>query len=357
MGVKPFCHADLDGTYLNSCSPARAHLLREYLQRSKDSLETHTIFGQVLPVRKIKALSSTKGWWHKDGAFFLPTLPMLAWEGSEFLLETEDQPHNIVLLLHSGTAEVRQGYHKQSLSAGDGVLLSGESFTLVCQANDGINAGTALIVDPSLLLQEANALAHLGWIDITETLSLQPTPLLIRRHHDKQLILMDAIESLVPAFVQLSALQPMLQKIVLPSQSLVRLLTILILDLAQESDHPLDAVLKYIMAHLGETLTLSHIEQISNYSSRGLQYAFHERCGCSPMKWVRMQRITLAHQRLLNLNHNEPIYKVALACGYRSISRFNHDFKQAYGVSPSTAIRQGRHPLARKNAEPNERYT
>jgi AraC-like DNA-binding protein len=328
----------------NSNSPyaIRECLLRDYLQPSHDLEQTSNILGRVLPLRKIKAPTPPDVWWQEVGAFPNTTLPMVAWVGSPIALETRHQPQNILFLLHNGTANLIQGTHQVQLSSGEGVILSGSSFTLDCRSSNatGSNSATVCILDRSSLLQEVNSLAQSDWAYMPDAVHRHQNPLVLRRQPQKHLYLMNAIDHLLLSFFQLASLHTELQKDMLPIQSLMRLLSMLFLDLIQESTHPLESTLKFILANLGRTLTLSEIEKFSNYSSRGLQHAFHDYCGCSPMKWIQMQRLNLAHKCLLNPNLDAPIYKIAFACGYRSSSRFSQDYKKVFGVSPCVTIRR-----------------
>lgn len=327
---------------LNSLYAFREHMLREYLQISPNLEDSYNTLGKVLPLRKITSPTPSEVWWQEVGAFPATTLPMVAWVGSPIVLETRDQPRNTLVLLHSGTANLIQGPHQVQLSSGEGVILSGSGFTLDCRSSNatGSNSATVCILDRSRLLQEVNALAQSEWAYMPDAVHQQQSPLVFRRQLQKHLFLMNAIDYMLLSFLQLASLHTELQKHILPIQSLMRLLSILFLDLIHESVHPLDSTFKFIMANLGRTLTLSEIEKVSNYSSRGLQHAFQDHCGCSPMKWIKMQRLNLAHKCLLNPNLDAPIYKVAFACGYHSSSQFSKDYKQFFGISPSVIIRR-----------------
>jgi AraC-like DNA-binding protein len=78
------------------------------------------------------------------------------------------------------------------------------------------------------------------------------------------------------------------------------------------------------------------------YSRRALHYAFRARFDCSPMQWVRQQRLALALDRLQNPLQGESVLGVALACGYRSLSQFSVDFQKTYQRKPSEVLRRGR---------------
>jgi hypothetical protein len=108
---------------------------------------------------------------------------MVAWVGSPIVLETRDQQRNTLILLHNGTANLIQGPHQVQLSSGEGVILSGASFTLDCRSSNttGSNSATVCILDRSRLLQEVNTLAQSEWAYMPDAVHRQQNPLVLRR--------------------------------------------------------------------------------------------------------------------------------------------------------------------------------
>jgi AraC-like DNA-binding protein len=98
-----------------------------------------------------------------------------------------------------------------------------------------------------------------------------------------------------------------------------------------------DELIDYIRANLDQPLRLSDLEARSHYSSRSLQYAFHERLGCTPRQWIRQQRLERAMAQLEQGGRSCSIRAIALACGYRHMGLFSSDFKKRFGLSPSAA--------------------
>jgi AraC-like DNA-binding protein len=341
------------------------HPLRDRLQSSGSPEQSAQILRNVLPLRYLQALTEPDGWWQHDGHFPLPAFPIAAWLGSPFLLDIDPHPHHWLLLHHDGHADLAQNSHGIHLSPGDGVLLPGQSFRLSTQHC----SATALPIDPRRLLQEANAMAPPGWFAPPHALPLKQPRSLASRDDGASRALLEAIHQLMPSLVQLAPLQQPLLQALLPTQMLLRLLAALVFPAlrdghtaspcsstdagnGQRSDHPLDPLLTFILNHLEEPLCLSTLERVSNYSRRTLQYAFHEHCGCSPMQWIRQQRLARAHQRLLHPQPGDSVTAISAACGYRSMSRFNVDYKRAYGANPSAVLRLGTLP---PQAQPSPR--
>lgn len=101
-----------------------------------------------------------------------------------------------------------------------------------------------------------------------------------------------------------------------------------------------DDLIDHIRANLDQPLRLSDLEARSFYSRRALQYAFRDRFGCSPIQWIREQRLGRAMEQLQsNPEKRLGVRTVGLACGYRHMSQFSADFKRRFGMSPSEVQR------------------
>lgn len=112
-------------------------------------------------------------------------------------------------------------------------------------------------------------------------------------------------------------------------------------DSALGRSSALDDLIDHIRANLHQPLRLSDLEARSHYSRRALQYAFREKLQCSPMQWIRQQRLVMAMEKLQEGNGTLPsVQAVALGCGYRSLSHFSADFKRKFGLLPSEVRRR-----------------
>lgn len=107
------------------------------------------------------------------------------------------------------------------------------------------------------------------------------------------------------------------------------------------NDHPphkhkarvTDGVCDVLLSNLGKRWTLTDMEQISGLSARSLQYAFKSRFECSPMDWLREQRLQLARRRLLQSDF-KTVTQLALECGFGNASQFAAFYKTRFGVTP-----------------------
>ena len=104
----------------------------------------------------------------------------------------------------------------------------------------------------------------------------------------------------------------------------------------------LDELVDYIRAHAHLGLTLTDLEEQSHYSARHLQTLFREKFDCTPMQFVRRQRLDIAMQKLQTAESHETVTSISRHCGYRFLSNFTTDFQRQFGVSPSTVLRASR---------------
>ena len=103
-----------------------------------------------------------------------------------------------------------------------------------------------------------------------------------------------------------------------------------------------DELIDYIRANAHLSLTLTDLEERSHYSARHLQKVFRERLSCTPMQFVRRQRLGLAMQKLEEAPSGATVTAIARELGYRHLSNFTTDFQQHFGINPSVVLRQ--HP-------------
>jgi len=103
-----------------------------------------------------------------------------------------------------------------------------------------------------------------------------------------------------------------------------------------------DNLVDYIRANSHLPLTLTDLEEASNYSARHLQNLFRDKLDCTPMQFVRRQRLQRAMERLENSDDGDTVTNIARDCGYRFTSSFSTDFQKEFGMSPSSVLRGSR---------------
>jgi AraC-like DNA-binding protein len=104
----------------------------------------------------------------------------------------------------------------------------------------------------------------------------------------------------------------------------------------------LDDLVDYLRMNCHVNLTLTDLEEKSNYSARQLQKLFREKLDCTPMQFVRRQRLAFAMERLQTATWDDSVTSIARDCGYRHTSNFTADFQKEFGVAPSVVLRASR---------------
>ncbi len=103
----------------------------------------------------------------------------------------------------------------------------------------------------------------------------------------------------------------------------------------------LEQLLEWIRSHQHRPIQLEELAQVSGYSQRSLRNLFQERFGCSPVQWIRRERLTAARDQLLSPAADTTVSAVAASVGYRHLSQFSRDFQQCHGRRPSEVLREG----------------
>ena len=327
------------------------HPLRERLSPCADSRQSGQILAKALPIRQIQALGAEGDWWHQDGHLAFGALHLAAWLGSPLLLETHGHEGHCVLLQHGGQAEWSQGNGCQPLNPGEALIGPGLPWSLTT----GLSSNSCFLADSHRLLRTARAMGGGHWQPASpaEGGLHRPLPLPSRRDLAGRGLL-EALSRLLP-FISAIAHQGegLVQTLHLDDQ-IYRLLAALVFSDLRDGEEPLpalvdrkrtdaciDNLVDFIRLNLHRPLCLSDLEHQSLYSRRALHYAFRARFDCSPMQWVRQQRLAMAFDRLQNPVQGENVLGVALACGYRSLSQFSVDFQRAYQRKPSEVLRRG----------------
>jgi AraC family transcriptional regulator of adaptative response / DNA-3-methyladenine glycosylase II len=87
------------------------------------------------------------------------------------------------------------------------------------------------------------------------------------------------------------------------------------------------------LAASGETPRLAELAGRLGVSDRHLRRIFQAVHGVTPLQYLQTRRLLLAKQLLTDTPM--PVAQVALACGFRSLRRFNAAFSSSYRMSPS----------------------
>ena len=94
------------------------------------------------------------------------------------------------------------------------------------------------------------------------------------------------------------------------------------------------AAAAYIDTHYQDLITLDTLSQITQMSIPYFSSTFKSFSGISPIEYTIRKRIVKAKELLLETDQS--VLSISMACGFSSLSNFNHLFKSYTGISPST---------------------
>jgi AraC-like DNA-binding protein len=95
----------------------------------------------------------------------------------------------------------------------------------------------------------------------------------------------------------------------------------------------------FIEAHLDQQITLEDVARAAGVSSRGLQLAFREWRGTTPLAFWRTARLARAHADMLAAPPGTRVTDIAMRWGFSHFGRFSQLYRQRYGLSPSDTLR------------------
>ena len=105
---------------------------------------------------------------------------------------------------------------------------------------------------------------------------------------------------------------------------------------------PIEKVCQFAQANLNKRLSMADLEAQSGLSARTLQYHFKRCFGCSPMRWMLLQRLQACHQRFLQPQEADTITSVAIHFGFSNLGNFARLYQQHLGELPSQTLLRAR---------------
>lgn len=88
----------------------------------------------------------------------------------------------------------------------------------------------------------------------------------------------------------------------------------------------------FISSNYRKKITLKDIEKVSAISKTHLKRLFSKNLGKSPIQFLNKVRIAAASADLMH--SSKPISRIAIECGFQTISSFNRQFRKQTGLSP-----------------------
>ena len=108
----------------------------------------------------------------------------------------------------------------------------------------------------------------------------------------------------------------------------------------RKRDNALKLAESYIFESGGEVVTIPELSIAANASQRTLEYAFHERYGCSPKAYTRIYRLNNVHKQLRYADPDTTqISDIALQHGFWHMGQFSADYKKLFAMLPSETLK------------------
>lgn len=111
---------------------------------------------------------------------------------------------------------------------------------------------------------------------------------------------------------------------------------------------------EYILNYCQEDITLADLSKATGVSTRSLFYGFRRWRHTTPKAHIKKTRLNIARDALrLAAKTGASVTQIAIASGYRNLSRFSTDYKFRFGEAPSQTLRRGKSgliPLQDENA-------
>lgn len=114
-------------------------------------------------------------------------------------------------------------------------------------------------------------------------------------------------------------------------------------DLLSDPEVPetLKDAVAYIHGHAAGDLSVNDIAAAVHLTPRAVQYLFRQQLDTTPTEYVRRVRLHCAHQDLLAGNRSQvTVTEIAQRWGFAHTGRFAVLYRQTYGQSPHTTLKQ-----------------
>jgi AraC-like DNA-binding protein len=104
------------------------------------------------------------------------------------------------------------------------------------------------------------------------------------------------------------------------------------------SERAITLLCEQLAAQLNERITLTDMERMSGLSARSLQYAFLRKFACTPMQWLRTERLARARRMLMQPPAIATVTSIAQSCGFGDSSQLAAVYLPRYGELPSDTL-------------------
>jgi len=328
------------------------HPLASHLSATAAPPATRRDLSRLLPLTEFAPIGPAEAWWCRHRLIHTSSLGLFALASSPTTARFDEQPISCLYLGFDGLQRIDHDGASWFSRPGSCTYLPNAAHRL----HTNHAAGLVLRLDPERLITTTQAMA--GWRQCPPQLRTavqRPSQWLAGDPPSAGML--GALHGLLALTDQLLHADPALLTALQIDDQIYRLLGALLVPEAVAPDslerlqhrqrrgrESFEATLNWVRTHLNEPISMTDLERLSSYSRRGLHYAFQERFGCSPMRWVRQERLSCALARLQRPEPNDSVTSVAQSCGYRRAASFSQDFQRRFGVRPSELLRESKRP-------------
>lgn len=96
----------------------------------------------------------------------------------------------------------------------------------------------------------------------------------------------------------------------------------------------------FISANLSEPITVGQIADAAGCSIRGLQVAFQQSFGSTPIRFLQRQRLNYAHMLMQSLTNETRVSDIAYEAGFSHLGRFSIAYRAAFECSPKETLKR-----------------
>jgi AraC-like DNA-binding protein len=267
--------------------------------------------------------------------------------GANFPINAPQMASHIMLPITGSVAYDAQGTKLEARAGHTGIFLSQATFLSKTMNYSGINVhfDKMQLIKTARIMIGSQEAAEINFAN-DRHLHLNPHPtftfdmtlrhlhnVIINNHAHPEILRLLGIEDLFYRYM-VFLLKPELLPSIFGSDTTSPVLP--------QGDSKLEGVCDYIIANLRSVITLPDLEKQSGMSVRTLQYQFKKRFNCTPVEWIRKERLKLVYLELLAPeNKSTTIFCIALRCGFNHAGEFSKQFGLQYGASPSEVRSRG----------------
>lgn len=98
---------------------------------------------------------------------------------------------------------------------------------------------------------------------------------------------------------------------------------------------------EFIHHNITDPITLDEMIAVSGVSARSLHAGFRRFRDTTPMKYLKLRRLSLAREQLEHAaDYGLSVTEVALQCGFTHLSKFARDYQEWFGERPSETLKR-----------------